>query len=58
MPELPPLCEAASLVVVGNGPGATANSTIDGIEASWDAATNSYLRIPGQAFGPASYTKI
>ncbi|MBU46276.1 MAG: hypothetical protein CMD28_02495 [Flavobacteriales bacterium] len=40
----------------GNGPGATANSTIDGIEAPWDAATNSYLRIPGQAFGPASYT--
>ena len=31
-------------------------SSIDGIDTPWDAATNSYLRTPGQAFGPLSYT--
>jgi hypothetical protein len=31
-------------------------SAIDGIETPWDAATNTYLRTPGQAFGPSSYT--
>ena len=31
-------------------------SAIDGIETSWDAATNTYLRNPGQAFEPFSYT--
>jgi len=31
-------------------------SAIDGIETPWDATTNTYLRTPGQAFGPASYT--
>ena len=43
----------------GGGPGGgsqTANSTIDGIETPWDATTNTYLRTPGQAFSPASFT--
>jgi len=40
----------------GQGPGSVANSTIDGIETPWDATTNTYLRAPGQAFSPASYT--
>jgi len=31
-------------------------SAIDGIDAPWDAATNSYLRTAGQAFTPSSYT--
>ena len=31
-------------------------SSIDGIDTPWDAATNSYLRTPGQAFGPLSFT--
>ena len=31
-------------------------SAIDGIDAPWDAATNSYLRTPGQAFAPFSYS--
>ncbi len=31
-------------------------SAIDGIETPWDTVTNTYLRIPGQAFAPASYT--
>jgi len=31
-------------------------SAIDGIETPWDAATNTYLRNPGQAFEPFSYT--
>ena len=31
-------------------------SAIDGIETPWDAATNTYLRTPGQAFEPFSYT--
>ena len=31
-------------------------SSIDGIDTPWDAATNSYLRTPGQAFTPSSYT--
>ena len=41
---------------IGQGPGSVANSSIDGIETPWDAATNTYLRTPGQAFGPSSYT--
>ena len=40
----------------GQGPSAVANSTIDGIETPWDATTNTYLRTPGLAFSPASYT--
>jgi len=40
----------------GQGPGAVANSTIDGIETPWDATTNTYLRTAGQAFAPSSYT--
>ncbi|MDG1283496.1 MAG: aryl-sulfate sulfotransferase, partial [Flavobacteriales bacterium] len=31
-------------------------SAIDGIETSWDSISNSYLRNPGQAFEPISYT--
>tara|TARA_B100001142_G_scaffold125620_1_gene127521 strand:- start:12077 stop:13660 length:1584 start_codon:yes stop_codon:yes gene_type:complete len=31
-------------------------SAIDGIDAPWDAATNTYLRTPGQPFEPFSYT--
>ena len=31
-------------------------SSIDGIDTPWDAATNSYLRTTGQAFAPSSYT--
>ncbi|MBC8266936.1 MAG: aryl-sulfate sulfotransferase [Flavobacteriales bacterium] len=31
-------------------------SAIDGIQTPWDATTSTYLRTPGQAFGPASYT--
>ena len=31
-------------------------SAIDGIDTPWDAATNTYLRTPGQAFEPFSYT--
>jgi hypothetical protein len=41
---------------IGQGPNAVANSTIDGIETPWDAMTNTYLRTPGQAFSPVSYT--
>ena len=40
----------------GGGPSAVANSTIDGIETPWDVTTNAYLRTPGQAFSPSSYT--
>ena len=40
----------------GGGPNAVANSTIDGIETPWDDSTNTYLRISGQAFSPASYS--
>jgi len=40
----------------GGGPSSVANSTIDGIDAPWDALTNTYLRTPGQAFAPSSYT--
>jgi len=31
-------------------------SAIDGIDTPWDAATNTYLRTPGQSFQPFSYT--
>ena len=31
-------------------------SSIDGIDTPWDSATNTYLRSPGQAFEPFSYT--
>ena len=31
-------------------------SAIDGIDTPWDVATNTYLRTPGQAFEPFSYT--
>ena len=31
-------------------------SAIDGIDTPWDATTNTYLRTPGQAFEPFSYT--
>ncbi|MEC9209561.1 MAG: aryl-sulfate sulfotransferase [Bacteroidota bacterium] len=31
-------------------------SAIDGIDTPWDAVTNTYLRVPGQAFAPSSYT--
>jgi hypothetical protein len=31
-------------------------SSIDGIETTWDAVTNTYLRTSGQAFEPFSYT--
>ena len=42
---------------VFNNSGVSNNqSAIDGIDAPWDAATNSYLRTPGQAFAPSSYT--
>ena len=39
-----------------NNSGGANGSAIDGIETPWDAATNSYLRVSGQAFGPPSYT--
>jgi hypothetical protein len=42
---------------VFNNSGVSNNqSAIDGIDAPWDAATNSYLRTPGQAFAPSYYT--
>ena len=31
-------------------------SAIDGIDTPWDATTNTYVRTPGQAFTPSSYT--
>ena len=31
-------------------------SAIDGIDTPWDTATHTYLRTPGQAFEPSSYT--
>jgi len=31
-------------------------SAVDGIETPWDAVTSKYLRTPGQAFEPFSYT--
>ena len=31
-------------------------SAVDGIETPWDPITNTYLRTPGQAFAPSSYT--
>jgi hypothetical protein len=31
-------------------------SAVDGIETPWDPTTNTYLRTPGQAFAPSSYT--
>tara|TARA_B100002052_G_scaffold190633_1_gene173755 strand:- start:21002 stop:22705 length:1704 start_codon:yes stop_codon:yes gene_type:complete len=31
-------------------------SAVDGIETPWDPTTNTYLRTPGQAFAPLSYT--
>jgi hypothetical protein len=37
----------------GNGNG---QSTVDGIETPWDPSTNTYLRNPGQAFEPFSYS--
>ena len=40
----------------GQGPNSGTNSTIDGIETPWDATTNTYLRTPGQAFAPTSYS--
>jgi len=44
------------LQVFNNSGVSNSISAIDGIETPWDAATNSYLRTPGQAFSPASYT--
>ena len=44
------------LQIFNNSGSGNSQSTIDGIDTPWDAATNSYLRTPGQAFGPASYT--
>ena len=44
------------LQVFNNSGVSNSISTIDGIDAPWDAATNSYLRTAGQAFTPSSYT--
>jgi len=44
------------LQVFNNSGVSTSISAIDGIDAPWDAATNSYLRTAGQAFLPVSYT--
>lgn len=44
------------LQVFNNSGVSNSVSAIDGIETPWDAATNTYLRIPGQAFEPFSYT--
>jgi hypothetical protein len=44
------------LQVFNNSGVSNSQSAIDGIETPWDAATNTYLRTPGQAFGPSSYT--
>ena len=44
------------LQVFNNSGVSNSVSAIDGIDAPWDAATNSYLRTPGQAFTPSSYT--
>ena len=42
---------------VFNNSGVSNNqSAIDGIETPWDPVTNTYLRTPGQAFIPLSYT--
>ena len=48
-------CGAGCTGGQGQGP-PVANSTIDGIDTPWDATTNTYLRTPGQAFAPNSYT--
>jgi len=44
------------LQVFNNSGVSNSISAIDGIDAPWDAATNTYLRTPGQAFAPSSYT--
>ena len=44
------------LQVFNNSGVSNSVSAIDGIETPWDAATNTYLRTPGQAFEPFSYT--
>ena len=42
---------------VFNNSGVSNNqSSIDGIDTPWDPTTSTYLRTPGQAFGPASYS--
>jgi hypothetical protein len=44
------------LQVFNNSGVSNSVSAIDGIETPWDAPTNTYLRTPGQAFEPFSYT--
>jgi len=44
------------LQVFNNSGVSNSVSAIDGIDAPWDAATNSYLRTAGQAFTPSAYT--
>jgi len=44
------------LQVFNNSGVSNSISAIDGIETPWDATTNSYLRTPGQAFSPSSYS--
>ena len=44
------------LQVFNNSGVSNSVSAIDGIDTPWDAATNTYLRTPGQAFEPFSYT--
>ena len=44
------------LQIFNNSGISNSQSTIDGIETPWDAATSTYLRVPGQPFTPTSYT--
>ena len=47
----------AGFLQIFNNSGVSNNvSAIDGIETPWDSISNSYLRNPGQAFEPISYT--
>ena len=44
------------LQVFNNSGVSNSVSAIDGIDTPWDAATNTYLRTPGQAFEPSFHT--
>jgi hypothetical protein len=44
------------LQIFNNSGVSSSVSAIDGIDTPWDAVTNTYLRTPGQAFAPNSYT--
>ena len=49
---------AGYLQIFNNSGISNSQSTIDGIETPWDAATSTYLRVPGQPFTPTSYTTV